>query len=413
LIVFQHPENAMQQTRREFTKSVIAAGVAAGAAMSIPGFLSTASADDARRQNTAAKKRKVLFLGGTGFIGPHIVQSLLRDGHEVTLFNRGNRDELFPDLEHITGNRIPSIEPGLEPLAKAVTDGRRWDTAIDTSNVHKWVRDSGAVLRDAVDQYVYTSSMSVYADNSIINQDEDGALAQMPDEVADSIDRLPYDMNYFGPVKARSELAAREVFGDRALIVRPGLIVGPRDWSHRFTYWPWRIRISGEVLAPGNPEDRVMFIDARDLADFLALNIAKGTGGTFNLNGPSHDPLTIGGMLDTCNEALDANASFTWVDAEFLSQRGVHAWAQMPVWIPPAEGRQGFHTRSIDRARNAGLKTRPLAETVRDTMAWFDQEFLPEAEKRGQHFLPGENAPGISLARERVILTEWKARQKQ
>lgn len=407
----------MQQTRREFTKSVIAAGVAAGAAISLPGIpvfpglLSTARADDSRRAG-ATKKRKVLFLGGTGFIGPHIVQALLRDGHEITLFNRGNRDELFPDLEHITGNRIPSIEPGLEPLAKAVADGRRWDAAIDTSNVHKWVQDSAAVLRDAVDQYVYTSSLSVYADNSIVDQDEDGELVRMPDEVADSIDRLPYDMNYFGAVKARSEVAAREVFGDRALIVRPGLIVGPRDWSHRFTYWPWRIRHAGEVLAPGNPEDRVMFIDARDIADFLALNIAKGTGGTFNLNGPSHDTMTIGRMLNTCNEALGANASFTWVDAEFLSQRGVQPWAHLPVWIPPADGYQGFHTRSIDRARNAGLKTRPLAETVRDTMAWFDQEFIPDAQKRGQHFLPGENAPGISLARERVLLTEWRSQQK-
>lgn len=388
------------QTRREFTAALLAAG----AAITLPGATLRALAQEKQR---ATPKKKILFLGGTGFIGPHIIRALLRDGHEVTLFNRGNRDELFPDLEFIQGNRIPSIDPGLAPLEKAVADGRRWDAVIDTSNVHRWVRDSAAILRDAVDLYVYTSSMSVYADNSTPDQDESAPLITMPDELADTIDRLPYDMNYFGAVKARSEQAALDVFPDRTLIVRPGLIVGPRDFSHRFTYWPWRVRAGGEVLAPGAPDHRISYIDARDLADFLAVNIANATRGIFNTVGPADEVLSIGTLLQTCRQTLDADATFTWIDEQFLAENAVFPWAHLPVWIPPADGYQGFHTRTIEKARTAGLKTRPLADTIRDTMLWFDNEYIPEAQKQNRPFKPGENAPGITPERERELLELW------
>ncbi|MGP1347024.1 MAG: NAD-dependent epimerase/dehydratase family protein [Phycisphaerales bacterium] len=396
----------MPHTRREFLTITTAAGLAAGAGLIVP-----ALAQRALAQPAGAAKKKVLFLGGTGFIGPHIVRALLDAGHTVTLFNRGNRDELFPDLELITGNRITDIDPGLTPLKEAIDAGRTWDTVIDTANVHTWVENSASLLKDAASQYVFTSSMSVYADNSVLNQTEDGPVHTMPDEIADGIDRLPYDMNYFGAVKARCEDAARRHFGDRALIVRPGLIVGPRDYSHRFTYWPWRIRQGGDVLAPGAPDHPVMYLDARDLAAFLALNITNGTGGTFNINGPAGGPSTIGRLLTGINEALSAGAAFTWVKADWLAQHGVNPWAQMPVWIPPSSGMEGFHRKSIERAVKAGFTSRPLAETVRDTLAWLDNEYRPRAAEQDRPYLPGENAPGISMEREAELLAEWNQQQ--
>ena len=383
-----------------------AAGLAAGAGLVVPGLAQRALA-----QPGGGGKKNILFLGGTGFIGPHIVRALLDAGHTVTLFNRGNRNELFPDLEQITGNRIVDIDPGLTPLKEAIDSGRQWDTVIDTANVHTWVENSAGLLKDAAEQYVFTSSMSVYADNSVIGQDEDGEIATMPDDIADEIDRLPYDMNYFGAVKARCEAAARRHFGDRAFVLRPGLIVGPRDFSHRFTYWPWRIRQGGEVLAPGAPDHPLMYLDVRDLAAFLALNITRGTGGTFNINGPATGPITIGRLVNGINDSLNAGADFTWVEGDWLAQRGVNAWAQMPVWIPPSPGMQGFHRKSIERAVAAGFTSRPLAETVKDTLAWFDDEYLPLAEERGRPYQPGENAPGISMEREAALLTEWKEEQ--
>lgn len=396
----------MAHTRREFMTTTAAAGIAVGAGLAVPSAVRRALG-----QPEGGKKKNILFLGGTGFIGPHIVRALLDGGHTVTLFNRGNRDELFPDLELITGNRISAIDPGLTPLKEEIDAGRTWDTVIDTSNVHRWVEDSAKLLKDAAEQYVFTSSMSVYADNAVIGQAEDGEVHTMPDEIADGIDRLPYDMNYFGAVKARCEDAARRHFGDRAFVVRPGLIVGPRDFSHRFTYWPWRIRQGGDVLAPGAPDHPVMFLDARDLAAFLALNIADGTGGTFNLNGPATGPTTIGKLLSGINDALDAGAEYTWVEGEWLAQRGVNAWGQMPVWIPPTPEMAGFHRKSIARAVAAGFTSRPLAETVKDTLAWLDDEYIPQAAASGRPYLPGETAPGITMQRESELLAEWKEQQ--
>ncbi|MCA9289566.1 MAG: NAD-dependent epimerase/dehydratase family protein, partial [Phycisphaerales bacterium] len=354
---------------------------------------------------------KVLFLGGTGFIGPHIVNRFIERGHTVTLFNRGSRtDELFPNLELIKGDRIPGEGAGLQPLLDAVGAGRTWDVVIDTANVHTWTDHSARVLRRAATHYVYTSSLSVYTDNSIIDQDEDGPLDTMPDDVADGIDRLPYDMRHFGAVKARSEAAAAKHFPGRATIVRPGLIVGPRDFSNRFTYWPWRVRQGGVVLAPSDPNDPVMVIDVRDLANFMVHLAETRTMGVFNANGPTTRDLTIGRLLDACAKTTRSDATFTWVDGDFLAARGVNAWSQMPVWIPPREGMEGFHRKSLARAIAAGLTTRPLASTITDTLAWLDDEYVPTLAAGGRTFEPGVNAPGITRARESELLAEWAAR---
>lgn len=359
---------------------------------------------------------KILFLGGTGMLGPHAVRMLVERGHEVTLFNRGNRDELFPELEFIEGNRIPEIEPGLKPLEDAIKAGRRWDAVVDTASVHTWVENSAKLLKDAADHYTYISSVSVYADSSKAGLDETDTLATMPDDEADSITDTRYNMQYYGAVKARSEAAAEKHFPGKAMIHRPGLLVGPLDYTHRFTYWPVRVREGGRVLAPGRPEHPVQIIDVRDLAAFMVLSIERQTAGVFNVNGPVGGGMTIGKMLDTCKVVTKSDAEFVWADAEWLAENGVHAWAHMPVWIPPVDGSAGFHTRSLDRATKAGLTTRPLEETVRDTLDWFDTEHLPRWKKamveRGTEnpeFSFGGQVPGITREREGELLEAWKA----
>lgn len=395
----------MQRSRRDFlvVSTVLAAGVLAGA--------TPASAQDGAADGKGDEKLKILFLGGTGFLGPHTIEILVDHGHEVTLFNRGNRDELFPDLELIEGNRIVDVEPGLDPLKAAIDAGRRWDAVIDTASVHTWTENAAQLLKDAADHYVYISSLSAYASTAGDGRSEGDELASMPDDVADSIDRLPYDMRYYGAVKARSEAAAEKAFPGHATVIRPGLIVGPRDFTHRFTYWPARVREGGEVLAPGDPTDPVMFIDVRDLAAFVVKAIEDDLYGVYNANGPVDGVMTIGGLLDACKRVTSSDASFTWADAEFLGERGIGPWQQMPVWIPPIGEMEGFHKTDLSKARKAGLTTRPVEETIRDTLAWFDG-WLPEIkESRGFEYKPGENAAGISREQEAQVLTEWNAEE--
>ncbi len=400
------------QSRRRFLATASAAAV-----VTVAGIPGTALAR-AAGMGAADKKLKVLFLGGTGMLGPHIVEPMLDAGHEVALFNRGNRDEMFPRAEQITGNRIVDIEPGLKPLEKMVKEGRRWDVVIDTSSVHTWTENSAKLLKDAADMYVFTSSMSVYADNSEPGVNESSPLSEMPDDVADTITTPRYNMQYFGAVKARCERAAEKHFPGRTLIVRPGLIVGPRDFSLRFAYWPWRVNRGGTVLAPGDPSHVLQFIDVRDLAEFIMMMIERKSVGIYNINGPVNGTMNMGKLLNTCKRVTGSDAEFEWADAEWLSQRGVFAWQQMPVWIPPVEGMKGFHQRDFSKAVEAGLKTRPLEDTVRDTLLWFENEYLPgfaEAmEERGEPertFSFGDRRPGLTPEREKELLAELAAEE--
>ncbi len=409
----------MSQTRREFVTNASIAGIAAAGLLAAPGAALSAFARSGRGERTEAMD--VLFLGGTGMLGPQVVERLVKAGHRVTLFNRGNRDEMFPDLELIRGNRIVDVEPGLEPLREAVKAGRRWDVVIDTASVHTWVKHSAELLRDAADRYVFVSSMSVYADNGTPGADEGAALAKMPDDVADGITRLPYDMRYFGSVKARSEAAAERYFSGAAFVVRPGLIVGPRDFTHRFTYWPWRVREGGEVLAPGEPGHVVSFIDVRDLAAFIVRGIETKAHGAFNVSGPARGEMTMGGLLDACKKATGSDATLAWAPARWLAERGVHPWQHMPVWIPPAAGMAGFHTRSVAKAMKAGLTTRPVEETISATLTWFDEEYLPKLEgaraaEDGPEVEPGEgegrrSAPAFEFGGRRPGLTRERERE--
>jgi 2'-hydroxyisoflavone reductase len=299
---------------------------------------------------------KILLLGGTVFLGRAIVDAALAQGHDITLFNRGKSNpELYPDLEQIHGDR----DGGLGVLA-----GRQWDAVIDTCGyIPRLVRDAAAFLADKVDHYTFVSTISVYSDNNIINMDESGPLGTLEDETTEQVTGDTY-----GPLKVLCEHAAAEGMSGRAAHIRAGLIVGPYDRSDRFTYWPVRVARGGDILAPGHPDDPTQFIDVRDLGSWIVKVAAQKLTGPFNATGPDYR-LTMGQLLNACHQEIGSEATFTWVDDAFLEQSGVGAFVEMPMWIPQ-EGNAGFSTINCQRAISTGLTFRPLAETIRDTLAW-------------------------------------------
>lgn len=429
----------------------------------------------------------ILFLGGTAMLGPHIITRLLDGPHargnnapNITIFHRGRRTYDYGDrVRFVPGDRS-DFAHGLDGLRERIDAGERWDVVIDTASVNTWVDRSTELLRNAADRYLYVSSLSVYANNSRVGEDESAPVATMPDDVAATIVNLPYDMQYYGAVKARCEQAVAERhFVDRHLIFRPGLLIGPRDATHRFTWWPWRVREGGEILAPGSPDDPVQFIDVRDFADYIVHAVYAGLVGTYNVDGPIggiggssghaargasavipdtlpgsalRQGVTMGEMLEACRVAVGPpDVRFTWADATWLNEHEVHMWSHMPVWIPPGPETSGFHTRDLSRAVATGLRTRPLAESIRDTLHWFDEEFLPhhrrqvqeqeEEQRRSQResdstnrgtssgegqpprpadgrpgsageedWFFGPPRPGLSRARERDLLRAWGTR---
>jgi 2'-hydroxyisoflavone reductase len=300
---------------------------------------------------------KLLVLGGTKFLGRHVVEAALTRGDEVTLFNRGRHDrEAFPEVEKFFGDR----DGGLDVLR-----GRRWDAVVDTSGyVPRVVRASAKLLGPAVDTYVFVSSMSVYADHSRPN-DEDSAVGKLEDESVEDVTGETY-----GPLKALCERAAEGAMPGRVLAVRAGLIVGPYDPTNRFGYWTARAARGGEVLAPAPHDRQVQFVDARDLAAWMLRMAEEKRVGVFNASGPDYR-LTMGGFLEGRREASASDARITWVDENFLLERGVEAWSELPLWIPEADERlRYFLGENCERAHAAGLTFRPLAETIRDTLAW-------------------------------------------
>ena len=337
-----------------------------------------------------AKPLNILILGGTGFTGPCQVRYALSRGHKVAVFNRGKTHpgELPNGVEQLIGDRNGKLE---------ALKGRKWDAVIDNpTSLPVWVRDVAAVLKGNVDYYVFISTISVYADTSK-GVDENGALAKYegPDAYKETIEAMRVSgYKTYGPLKALSEQEAEKAFPGKALIIRPGLIVGPRDETDRFTYWPVRIDRGGEVLAPGEPNDPVQIIDGRDLAEWTIRMVEKGQTGIYNATGPDK-PLTMKGMLDGIKEALKSNATFTWANAEFLKQQKVEAWSDMPVW---AGDELGMARTNNSRAIAKGLTFRPLAETARDTLAWFKAQALERQAKL---------KAGITAEREAEVLAAW------
>jgi len=310
----------------------------------------------------------ILILGGTGFIGPHQVEAARARGHRVTIFNRGQTNtHLFPDIEKLHGDRDPDKGDGLNALA-----GRSWDVVIDNSGYFpRHVGASAELLAPNAKQYIFVSSISAYADNSIENQDETATLATMPDSTLE-------DFKYYGPLKVLCEEAVQQAFPERATIVRPGFIVGPGDTTGRFTYWPARLSEGGNVLAPGAPDDPIQVIDARDLADFIVLLAENGTTGVFNACGPAQRT-GMGEVLNDCKAASQSDATITWIPGAFLQEQLQEGEGFPPIWVPYEGEYVGFHTWSNARAMDAGLTLRPVEETCVDTLAWL--ETLPAAER--------------------------------
>ena len=322
---------------------------------------------------------KLLVLGGTKFFGRATVEAALARGHQVTLFNRGETNsELFPDTEKLRGDRTEDLS--------ALT-GREWDAVVDPSGyVPAVVRASAERLSGQTGYYLFVSSLSVYADRSkpMVEGDALEQLGEMPD------DRLLEDYSNYGALKALAEQAVAETFPDAHANVRPGLIVGPHDPTGRFTYWPHRVARGGAVAAPAPPDDRVQFVDVRDLAEWIVGLCEQRANGEFNA---VNDGVAWSDLLETCKDVTGSDARFVWIDGRFLLDQEIGQWMELPLWIED-ESDKGLHRADITRAKATGLSSRPLADTIQAT--------LDLAETT-------DNA-GLSPEREAALLAAWGAR---
>jgi 2'-hydroxyisoflavone reductase len=380
----------MNTTRRDLLKlGALALGATAVAKGSL---LRGAQAGTVGR---AERPLDILILGGTGFIGPHQIRYALARGHRITVFNRGRRPNAFSDrVEALTGDRMDGSLDALK--------GRRWDVCIDNpTTLPYWVRDIGHVLQGQVKHFIFISTLSVYASNAVPGEDEDGALAAYTGEdvMAESMDSLRADMALFGPLKVASEREAQKWFPGITTVIRPGLIVGPGDETDRFSYWPLRLARGGEVLAPGDGSDPVQIIDVRDLAVWTICMAEQRVFGSYNAMGPDYR-MSMAAMLYGIRAVTGKAASIHWVPADFLAERQVRPWADMPTWVPAQGDSVGFSTRSNARALAQGLTFRPLADTVQATLDWFRSQ---PAERQAQV------RAGISAEREAEVLAAWKA----
>ncbi|HEY9731974.1 MAG TPA: NAD-dependent epimerase/dehydratase family protein [Drouetiella sp.] len=304
---------------------------------------------------------KILVIGGTIFVGRHIVEAALRRGHEVSLFNRGRTEAtLFNDVEKITGDRFES----LDKLAN-----RHWDVIIDTSAyVPRAVSKSCEELKSNCDSYVFISTGSVYKDKSKpgIREDNETLIPKNPDS-------LEWSDETYGEMKSGCEGVVQNIFAERALIIRPGVVVGPHDPTDRFTYWAVRVQAGGSVLAPGAPDYPVQFIDGRDLGEWTILLCESKARGIFNAIGPDYK-LTMSKLLNDCKNAAGSDAEFVWVSDQKLLQLKVEPWSDMPFWIPANSETSGMALRDNSKAIKSGLTFRALRETIADTLDWWHRE---------------------------------------
>ena len=333
---------------------------------------------------------RILILGGTGFIGPYQVQYALDRGHTVTLFNRGKTNPgLFPGVEKLIGDRNNDLH---------ALEGRDWDVVIDNATSSpEWVDRSASLLTKRVGLYAFVSTRSVYKDTSRVPMTIDAELFTPENTPVKPGERLPY-----GLAKVLSERAAEKHFPGRTLIVRPSLIVGPGDLTDRFTYWPVRIERGGEVLAPGDGTDWVQIIDVRDLCEWTIRLCENKVTGIYNALGPKSSR-SFAELLYGIKAATSSEATFTWVDTDFLTAHDVRGYREMPVWMPARDGREGFGRFDISREVALGLTFRPLAVTTRDTLDYYHAQ-SPERQEKLR--------AGIDPEREATILAAWHARQR-
>ena len=323
----------------------------------------------------------LLVLGGTRFLGLHLVEAALGRGHRVTLFNRGQSNPgLFSEVEELRGERGGDLSP---------LRGRTWDAVIDTSGyLPREVRRSAELLAGSVGHYTFVSSISVYESFGPTGLDEDASVLEPPDPEPEEM-----SWEHYGGLKVGCERAAEAAMPGRTLVVRPGMIVGPHDYTDRFPYWRRRVAEGGEVLAPGDPEQPVQLIDARDLAGWMLRMAEGGQTGVYNATGPE-DRLTMRGMLEGIRAATGSDARFVWASEEFLLDAGVEPWEEMPLWVP--KGMAGILSVDVGQAVGDGLVFRPLGETVRGVPG--PDEARPEV----------EIGAGISREREEELLRAWR-----
>jgi 2'-hydroxyisoflavone reductase len=382
-------------TRRDFVTTT-AKGAGALGLLGAAGVTGCAPAGDAPSGDATGDASpdplRILILGGTSFIGPHQVKYALDRGHEVSTFTRGRTEppffqDYFARVEQLIGDRnddLTALETG------------EWDVVIDNSaSVPRWVRESAGLLAGRAERYLYVSSISAYAGFETTGMTEDAPVAQLEDPTVEEVTGLTY-----GGMKALSEQAARDAFGDNAIIVRPGLIIGPGDPTDRWTYWPVRIDRGGEVMAPNTPQDPVQNIDARDLSEWIVRLVEEpGHGGTYNGTSPVYP---FGEMLETVRDAIGAEADFTWVSTEFMEEQQVAPWGHMTNWVPPQGEMAGMLQVSVDAAVQHGLTFRPVADTAQATLDWWNT--LPEERRASPR-------AGLPAERETEVLAAWHARE--
>ena len=373
----------MTSSRRDFIK----AG-ALGAAAAATGLSPVAAA---AARTTAEKPLDILVLGGTGFIGPHMVREALRRGHKVTLFNRGRtNDTLFPDIELIKGDR----DGGLDGLR-----GRSWDAVIDNSGyVPRHVEDSASLLAPHVGHYLFVSTASVYADFTGPN-DEGSRLEVLADESVEEITGETY-----GGLKALCERRAADAVGDdRYTVLRPTYICGPGDRSDRFSWWPVRTRRGGDMIWPGRPTDRIQIIDVEDLAIFTIDCLERRIAGIYNM-ATEDGVCTMGSLLEDCRAITAADVNPLWISEEFAYEQELIGGRALPIWHPEGGPMAGNGAVIAARAREAGLRNRPVRETARDLLRWWDT--LPEERT-------AKMRAGLDAAREAEVIAAWKARSQE
>ncbi|MEZ0481076.1 SDR family oxidoreductase [Planococcus sp. SSTMD024] len=337
---------------------------------------------------------KILILGGTRFLGRFLTESALKRGHEVTLFNRGKENpDLFPEVEKLIGDRggdLSALEQG------------EWDSVIDTCGfVPRVVRESAKLLAERARHYTFISSASVYDELENAGISEQHPVGQMSLSDAEEMTKgvtNPPNNEYYGELKFLCEQEVEKQFPGRSLIIRPGLIVGPYDFTGRFSYWVNRVATGGEVLAPGRKDKRIQFIDVRDLAEWIIRMVEQQNSGVFNAAGPE-SALTMEAFLGECKKALKSDTEFVWVDEAFLLENEIGYWMELPLWIPDSEQMEGFLSLDIDKALTAGLTFCPLFETIRDTREW---ELGHKARER---------KAGLDNDREQAVLEKWKSRE--
>ncbi len=344
----------------------------------------------------AGEPLRILMLGGTGFLGPAIVGVAVERGHRVTLFNRGKTNPgLFPDLEHLHGDRDTADLKAL--------DGREFDVVIDTSAyVPAHVTATASRFATTARDYVLVSSISAYDGfgERRLDIDESSALATVPDDVVAAVKTIRESFRengrYYGGFKALCEKAAEASMPGKVTVVRPGLIVGPGDNSDRFTWWPVRVARGGEVLAPGDPDAAVQFIDVRDLGAWIVHCVERQFVGVYDAVG-FNGRLTMRDLLGGCRCATSAPVEFTWVDDAFLLAHEVGPWMEVPIWMPAENSGMCANDRAIAK----GLTFRPVGDTIRDTLAWAKEE----AGRR-----PMFRSTGLAPEKEQAVLAAWHAR---